>query len=575
MERHIVLIKELIIGKFRDRFDLSEIETLIYNNDKVRLYKLIDNWTDNVYFKTYTQLTYFKPVNFKKQEMIDKIVDKFGQERFDFSKSVIQKKTDIFEIYDNFLFRTHHKNLFDILNMKIVNKPDKEDIIRLIIEYFDDTLDIENMEYFSHNLPIKIKNLKTGTIYKRTWNDLKKLSSKVRTAPKSKLERKKNSLTVLEIFNFLVNTYPNYSFDLNNLFSFKIDKNGKRIKTIIYKDNINSEVYSYQTLAHLETGMGRKNSKAYSKEQVLEKLKIIPCIDLGTVVFPESTFDFKTNYFLIRSSKIKYKKYNNPKEYIIKIDGLLHKKEKTRRKRNHTRDEILKLFTNLDRYNNFDFSYIEFDEDSESLFGIKKKKFKIYNKITKQFRFYTYHDFKTNVVTKEEYRQTNKKSYIYLDKSVTTKKGHVDIICPSHGNFSQWSNNHFYRGDCCPLCNASIGETKIYQYFYNNDMKFIFKYKAHKLMKLDYLRFDFYLPEFDIYIQYNGEHHYETVKWANSITDEQLEDNLKQEQLHDQMKFEYCEKNSLNYIILKYDQLNNLENCLEKELYKIIDARKI
>ena len=569
-------LKQFIIDKFGNRFDLSEFDNEFYGNNKKRVYKIIDTWTDNVYFKTPLQIKLFStPLSFKKQDLLDEIIAIFGVDRFDFSKSIIKKRLSVIEIYDNYQQKTLHMQINSIKKMPIISKPDRENMLVLLRElnHICKCYDIENMEYITHDHPIKIQNFKTKNYIKLSLKTLCKMEE-VKKRPK-KLHNKKNFHTNDEIYNKLVNLYPNYLFDINDLFAYITDGKSKK-KTVKYTDMTNNETYSHQILTNMICKyMPRTNQTAKSEQNVIDHLKKeYPLIDCNSIIFPNSTFKYKTNFYLIQSSKIKYKLINGVTQYETRLQSFFRKDFKYDSNK-ITQDSVIQKFKKLDIYNNFDFSELVYIDGVDTVSGRNPKVFKIYNKVTKKMLHTTYIYFKDVICKKENFRENNKKNYIYLNKSDTTKKGHVDIICPSHGNFSQWSKNHFVRGDCCPLCNASTGETKIYQYFNANEIKFDFKYKAHKLMKLDYLRFDFYLPEFDIYIQYNGEHHHKTVQWANSLTPQDLDDNLRQEQLHDEMKFEYCKKNNLNYIVLNYWQLDNLEVALEEELYKLIESRKI
>lgn len=67
------------------------------------------------------------------------------------------------------------------------------------------------------------------------------------------------------------------------------------------------------------------------------------------------------------------------------------------------------------------------------------------------------------------------------------------------------------------------------------------------------LRFDFYLPEHNLCIEYNGIQHYESVGYFGG------DENLTIVQKRDNIKKDYCINENIKLLIIKYD-----ENVFEK-----------
>ena len=65
------------------------------------------------------------------------------------------------------------------------------------------------------------------------------------------------------------------------------------------------------------------------------------------------------------------------------------------------------------------------------------------------------------------------------------------------------------RHTACPKCKGSNGEKQVRQWLKKNNFNFIEQYQVKINDHL--LRFDFYLPDYDIYIEYQGKQHYEPV----------------------------------------------------------------
>ena len=85
------------------------------------------------------------------------------------------------------------------------------------------------------------------------------------------------------------------------------------------------------------------------------------------------------------------------------------------------------------------------------------------------------------------------------------------------------------------------------------------------LYSINKLSFDFYLPEHNLCIEYDGEHHYKSVRF-NGKSIESSEKAFKKTQLHDQIKTDYCLNNNIQLFRIPYWDFKNIEQILEKEL---------
>lgn len=154
----------------------------------------------------------------------------------------------------------------------------------------------------------------------------------------------------------------------------------------------------------------------------------------------------------------------------------------------------------------------------------------------------------------------NKKSFINLSKRVHSNKydysdidyinnyTNINITCPKHGVFSQIPNNHL-NGAGCPLCNQSKGELTIYNYLKSNNIKFIYQYKFDNCVSTNKLIFDFYLPDYNMCIEYNGKQHYEPNSYFGGI------ESFKKQIYNDDIKKRYCKENNINLKIIRYDHI--------------------
>jgi len=92
----------------------------------------------------------------------------------------------------------------------------------------------------------------------------------------------------------------------------------------------------------------------------------------------------------------------------------------------------------------------------------------------------------------------------------------------------------------------------------NEGIKFVQQYKFKDCKNIRELPFDFFLPEYNVCLEYDGIQHYDSVEYFGGLY------NLKKRKINDNIKNEFCEKNQINLIKIKYNQ------NIEKELYSIL-----
>jgi Zn finger protein HypA/HybF involved in hydrogenase expression len=143
--------------------------------------------------------------------------------------------------------------------------------------------------------------------------------------------------------------------------------------------------------------------------------------------------------------------------------------------------------------------------------------------------------------------------YIY-PKNINFKsnKEKVKIKCEYHDIFKQRVDSHL-NGQGCPSCKDSKGELVVRNYLLDNNIEFESQKKFIDCVYQNELKFDFYLPEYNTCIEYNGKQHYIPINYFGG------EKSFKYQLIRDKIKSEYCENNNIKLIIIKYD-----EDILEK-----------
>jgi len=175
--------------------------------------------------------------------------------------------------------------------------------------------------------------------------------------------------------------------------------------------------------------------------------------------------------------------------------------------------------------------------------------------------------------------KNNKSPYEYSPKS----KQIVYWKCPNgkHKDYPRKigdSNKCNYR---CPECDYSKGEEKISNFFIKkgfikidqddfnqlvngnkyNENYFIPQMKYDGLVGLGnrLLSYDFYIPKYNLLIEYQGSYH-------DGTAGNQTEEEFKIQQEHDRRKKEYTKINNIKLLEIWYWDFDNIETILEKEL---------
>ena len=143
---------------------------------------------------------------------------------------------------------------------------------------------------------------------------------------------------------------------------------------------------------------------------------------------------------------------------------------------------------------------------------------------------------------------------------------HVNVIitCEKHGDFLQQPSNHLL-GNRCPSCGSSKGEDAVAKFLISNGITFTSEYKMNDVAKMKRFRFDFYLNEIGIIIEYDGIGHFEPVDFAGKGT-EWAEDQMNRTQINDGIKNKYCQENNIKLIRIPYWDFKNIEEILIREV---------
>lgn len=142
--------------------------------------------------------------------------------------------------------------------------------------------------------------------------------------------------------------------------------------------------------------------------------------------------------------------------------------------------------------------------------------------------------------------------------------GFNKIMCKCKKCNKEWLAipNTLLRGSGCPSCNYSHGEKRIENYLNEHKITFIqqMKYKELVGLKNGQLSYDFYLPEYNLLIEFQGEQHEHVKSYFGGIK------NFEKQQEHDRRKREYAKQNNINLLEIWYYDIDNIDEILTKTI---------
>ncbi len=150
-------------------------------------------------------------------------------------------------------------------------------------------------------------------------------------------------------------------------------------------------------------------------------------------------------------------------------------------------------------------------------------------------------------------------NYRLLSNEYNNNRTRLKLMCPNNHEYETTYDN-FKSGCRCPKCKTSKGENKIGEYLQNNNINYISQYSFKDCRVIKPLPFDFYLPDYNVCIEYDGEQHYKIIECFGGL------DRFISTKIRDTVKTFYCEQNNIKLIRIPYWEKDNIEQILNKQL---------
>ncbi len=307
--------------------------------------------------------------------------------------------------------------------------------------------------------------------------------------------------------------------------------------------------------------------KKYNKEEILKKFKKIHNEKYDYILWNESYKNSnqkipilckKCNKIFYQRIKVHYDGHNCPYGCY----------GNSRRQKLTFKEFIKQLIDKkLNKYFYFLFDEIWWNKNYQ---GKSKTKFPVKCKLCGNIYYKTgtslynkercFNCFGKKKINKEKFLKLSKKvhtKYIYdIDNIFKNYQGiyeKIPIICPKHGIFYQTIANHIFLEQGCPKCNESKGERKIRQYLEENNIDYKYQYPIKIEGRKKPLYFDFYIPEKNLAIEFDGIFHYK----------DHPKQSLEIQKERDELKNQYCKENIINLLRIPYWEYKNIKEILK------------
>ena len=158
----------------------------------------------------------------------------------------------------------------------------------------------------------------------------------------------------------------------------------------------------------------------------------------------------------------------------------------------------------------------------------------------------------------------------YSQVDYHTKREKVKIRCVIHDYwFYQSLEEHSKKNKMggCPLCSETTGEREVRLHLQKKHIDFTAQVEIENIrpkeLPRQYLRVDFYINKYRLFIEYNGEQHYRNCTWFKG------RGGFEMQQLRDEVLREYCQKFDFNLLEIKYSDFDNIGKLIDAKIKEI------
>lgn len=146
----------------------------------------------------------------------------------------------------------------------------------------------------------------------------------------------------------------------------------------------------------------------------------------------------------------------------------------------------------------------------------------------------------------------------------------VAIVCKKHGLFYIIPRAHT-SGVGCAKCSTPKGELKIADWFIDNNISYYTQYSFDLCRNPEtnrMLYFDFYLPQYNTLIEFDGEQHYRPKSWGKDQSEKAKHKKLEYTQKLDGVKNAFSASSGIHLLRIPYHQMSKIPEILSSYFNK-------
>jgi very-short-patch-repair endonuclease len=154
--------------------------------------------------------------------------------------------------------------------------------------------------------------------------------------------------------------------------------------------------------------------------------------------------------------------------------------------------------------------------------------------------------------------------YDYSYVNYISAHGKVEIACRRHGIFKQDAASHL-GGKGCPICMESKGECLVASVLDSLGVRYVRQKKFDGCRLERQLSFDFYLPDFNVAIEFDGIQHYEPRDFGGS-KESACKEFMKTKK-RDEVKNDYCKEAGIELLRVNFICRDTVEERIRGVIY--------
>ena len=248
----------------------------------------------------------------------------------------------------------------------------------------------------------------------------------------------------------------------------------------------------------------------------------------GIGTYDYSLVDYKNNKVKVKIICKEHGIFEKiPKDHIQNKRGCTKCLKINKKKdRKFTFEEYVNI---ANKKHNFKYTYVEYNYKTDGLIKVKCDKHEQYVINYKNHLKYqcqkcyfekigTFNRKSKDMFIKEANKIHEEGRYDYSLSNYKNGTTPIIIICNICNNkFKQIPKNHI-KGAKCTFCNESNGEKAIEEYFLKENINYKKQYFFNDCRNKNPLRFDFYLPDYNLCIEFDGIQHYDesSIFWSET-----------------------------------------------------------